>query len=82
MSEQEKEKITIRTFRGDKEKLNAMFPGIGYNKAMRHIIHSFIKGVEEKARAKLVNQPTINSASENVNIGEMLEAARKDADND
>lgn len=57
MSEKEQEKVTLRLFRGDKEKLTAMFPGIGYNKAVRHIVHNFIKGVEEKAMKRAGTSP-------------------------
>ncbi len=73
---EETEKITIRAFRGDKEKLASFFPGIGYNKAMRHIIHSCGKGLEEKARQRQpIQQP---SASADISIEEIQQAAGKD----
>lgn len=72
---QETEKVTIRVFRGDKEKLSQMFPGLGYNKAMRHIVHNFIKGVEEKAMRQ---QSSSGLPTGTINIDEVIEEAAKD----
>lgn len=47
------EKISIRLFRGDKEKIAQLYPHIGYNKAIRNIVRNFIKNVEASANEKL-----------------------------
>lgn len=48
----ETEKVTVRLYKGDRDKLLMYFPSIGYNRALREIVRSFIRGVEEKAQAK------------------------------
>jgi len=80
MSKRETEKITIRAFKGDKEKLASMYPHIGYNKAMRHVIHSFIAGVEAKAQHMLASQQGPAPDAGNIDINKMLDAAKKDTE--
>ena len=52
MIERPTEKVTIRLFVGDKEELQKLFPHVGYNKPIRHLIHNFIRRVGEKAMRK------------------------------
>jgi hypothetical protein len=42
------EKISIRIFRGDKERLDEEYPALGHNKVIRHIIRRHIKGLDER----------------------------------
>lgn len=59
---QETEKVTLRLFRGDKDKISQMFPEIGYNKAIRHIVHNFIRGIEE--RVNKTAAPSVKDVSD------------------
>lgn len=54
--EQILEKVTIRLHEGDKEILQDFYPKIGYNKAIRHIIHKHCKTLEEIAQRKANNE--------------------------
>jgi hypothetical protein len=58
MAKIEQEKITIRLFRGDKDKLSNLFPEVGYNKAIRFLVRNFIKSIEEKAQSRLGQNKT------------------------
>ena len=48
MARQDLEKVTIRLYTGDKEKINALFPTIGHNKMIRKLIRRTLKHIEEK----------------------------------
>lgn len=73
--DQNTEKVTIRLFRGDKDKLQSMFPGIGYNKVLRHLAHNLIKGVEEKAQRRSQSSTPQDVM---INIDTMIEEAKHD----
>lgn len=57
MAKKDAEKVTIRLFRGDKDRLAELFPTIGYNGVIRQLVRNFIKGVEEKAQRQAGNTP-------------------------
>ena len=42
------EKVTLRLFKGDRERVQKFFPGVDYNVAIRNIISKTLKGLEEK----------------------------------
>lgn len=46
--EEDLEKVTIRLFRGDAEKLSQIYPNVGYNEAIRKIVRNHIRTIEER----------------------------------
>lgn len=74
------DKVTIRIFEGDKEKLMALFPGIGYNRPLRLLIRNFIKGVEEKAQRKL--QRRVDGPSITIDVEQVMMDAKEDESDD
>jgi len=66
------EKLSLRLFSGDKEKLTAMYPGVGYNRVIRHLVSNFIRGVEERAQQK----DSGTASLKNINIDQVVEEAR------
>ena len=44
------EKVTIRLFAGDAERLQAYFPTVGYNRAIRTHIHRLLKHLDERTQ--------------------------------
>lgn len=70
---QDLEKVTIRLFRGDKEKLEHFFP-VGYNKVIRYMIRNLLKGIEERTQQSAL--PTeFNPA---IDINSVLEEAESE----
>ena len=43
------EKVTVRIHRGDREILKQFYPSMGYNEAMRILIHNHCKALQERA---------------------------------
>lgn len=43
------EKVTLRLFRGDKDRLQEKYPTLGYNSAARQIIKNHLRVLDEKA---------------------------------
>ena len=60
MAKQDFEKVTIRLTRGAKDRINELYPNIGYNKVIRTLVDNFVKQIEEK-----INQ---DSTCDDVNI--------------
>lgn len=48
MAKADFEKVTIRLTRGAKERINELYPNIGYNKVIRTIVDNFVKKIEER----------------------------------
>lgn len=69
---QDLEKVTIRLFLGDKEKLEHLFP-VGYNKVIRHMVRNLIKGIEERTQQK--TSPDFNPT---LNISSIIEEAESE----
>lgn len=42
------QKVSIRLFRGDKDRLDAYFPQLGYNAAIRLIVRKALRALDEK----------------------------------
>lgn len=61
------EKVTLRLFRGDKDRLQELYPTLGYNSAARQIIKNHIRILEEKASQLKEKEEDLGS-SININI--------------
>ena len=52
----DKEKVTIRLYIGDKERLRRFFPTLDYNRAIREIIKHALDRAEEKFNQQVVTK--------------------------
>ena len=41
------EKITVRLYRGDKDKMCNLFPGVAFNKIIRELVRDYIDKAEK-----------------------------------
>jgi hypothetical protein len=48
-------KVSIRLFRGDKERLDNFFPQLGYNAAIRIIVRKALRALEQKYLDETIN---------------------------
>lgn len=59
------EKVTIRLYKGDADRLATYFPQLGYNRAIRDYIHKLLRSLDEKAQQKgplpELNLPEVNT---------------------
>jgi len=60
MATQSLEKVTLRLFAGDKERIDELFPTMGHNKAIRLIVRKFIKEQQE-ARNKAAGKVEVEA---------------------
>ncbi len=49
----EKEVVTLRLYKGDKEILNEFYPRAGYNRVVRILVRKHIRALQEKLSRKL-----------------------------
>ncbi len=57
MAKEDLEKVTIRLTQGAAQRLNDLFPSVGYNRVIRTMVDNFLKGVEEKSQRSTTRNP-------------------------
>lgn len=58
------EKVTLRLFLGDSERMNQYYTQSGYNKAIRTLVHKHLKILDEKVNAKKAELQAENNMGE------------------
>lgn len=66
MAKEDLEKVTIRLTTGAKEKLNTLYPSLGYNKVIRRLVDNFTRGVEEKVSQQVGSNASDITVDEDV----------------
>jgi len=51
------EKVTLRLYLGDKERVTSYFPEMGHTKAIRELIHRTLRKLDEELSEQLTDIP-------------------------
>lgn len=51
----ELEKVTIRLEKGQRERLNSLYPSLGYTKVIRALVQRHLREIDEKAEAHVID---------------------------
>lgn len=54
------EKVTVRLYEGDKERLNAYFPTQRYTKIIRELVHRTLRQLDEKLEVDNLPAPEVD----------------------
>jgi len=50
------EKLSIRLYEGDKERLAAYYPELGYTKAIRELVHRTLRRMDERLNQEALTE--------------------------